>query len=441
MNLNYFNIQTKISSNEKYLLKGIDKSFDKVNLFDLLKKKIKIKNENITIQKKKFKISKNNKFYIVAFGKMGDAMINSACKIFKSVENVRYFLISNKINKNSSKNFISYKSQHPIPGKLSIIATKRLINFLKIIEKNSILIFLISGGGSSLLTYPIKGITLKKKIKLTKKLFSLNTEPKYLNYFRIALSRVKNGGLLKYVKTNNIFNFMVSDENEDKIELLSSGPTVNKSLKLKNRILSFFKKNKEAIKLIGKKKYLNIYNNLNSRNFNKKTNNSIILNNYDFIKILKKEIKKYQKVNIYTPKIFLFGDYEKNIKKIIKILEFVDSKKKKCICIFGCQIETPMEAKSEQKLGGRLQHLTADLLSRNDFKNVKIVSIATDGQDYDPDVFGTIVKFSKKIDKKIIDQYIKNKITKKFHMQNKSLIISKKNTNLNLKDILIVYNY
>ena len=59
-----------------------------------------------------------------------------------------------------------------------------------------------------------------------------------------------------------------------------------------------------------------------------------------------------------------------------------------------------MEAKSEKKLGGRLQHITAELLIRSNFKNVKIVSIATDGQDYNSNVFGTLIDFSKKYNKK-----------------------------------------
>jgi len=441
MTFKYLKFQKNPLPNEKKLLESIDLSFDKVKLYGLLKKKIKIKKSEIIISKQIFQISKNRKIYVVAFGKMANRMIACAYKLFYNIKNVKYFLISNKIEKSISKKIISYRSQHPVPGKLALKATKKLVEFLKKTEKNSILIFLVSGGGSSMLAYPIRGVSINEKIRLTKKLFSLNTEPKYLNYFRMALSRVKNGGLLRDIKTNHIFNFFVSDENEDKIEILSSGPTVNRQAQLRKKILNFLSKNKYARKLIGKKNYFEINKNLNFNKTNKRTYNSILLKNFDFIKILKKEIQTKQKVDILVSKKFYFGDYEKNLKKIEKILNFVDEKKKKIIYIFGCQIETPMEAKSEKKLGGRLQHITAELLIRSNFKNVKIVSIATDGQDYNSNVFGTLIDFSKKYNKKKISSYIKKKNTKNFHIKNKSLITSKKNINLNLKDIVIIYNF
>ncbi len=436
----YFKIQKKVNLREKKLLESIDRSFTRVDMFNLLKKEIKIKNKEIIISKKKIKFLNNKQIYVVAFGKMADTMINSSYRIFAKTRNVSFFSISNKLEKKFPKNIIRYKSLHPLPGKLSLIVTRKLIEFLKKIERNSIIIFLISGGGSSMLANPINGVSLNKKIRLTKKLFTLNTEPKYLNYYRIALSKIKNGGLLQYIKANNIFNFFISDENEDKIEILSSGPTVNKRQKIKKKIFNFFNQNQNAQKLIGKKNFVEIEKNLNL-NINKKTHNNILLKNHDFIRILKREIKNKQKVDVIASKNFLFGSYDKNFNKIEKILNFVDRKKKNFVYIIGCQIETPMNAKSINKVGGRLQHITADLVSRNSFKNVKMVAIATDGQDYDSNIYGTIIDFSKKYNKDEINKYIKKKLTKNFHLKNKSLIIKKQNSNLNLKDIIIIYNF
>ena len=440
MTFKYFKIQKKVNLKEKKLLESIDHSFKRVDMFNLLKKEIKIKNKEIIISKKKIKFLNNKQIYVVAFGKMADTMIMSSYKIFAKTRNVSFFSISNKLEKKFPKNIIRYKSQHPLPGKLSLIATKKLVEFLKKIERDSIIIFLVSGGGSSMLANPINGVSINKKIRLTKKLFSLNTEPKYLNYCRIALSRIKNGGLLQYLKTDNIFNFFVSDENEDKIEILSSGPTVNKRQKFKKQIFNFFNQNQNVKKLIGKKHFVEIEKNLNL-NISKKTHNKILLKNHDFIRVLKREIKNKQKVDVIASKKFLFGSYDINLNNIEKILYFVNRKKKNFVYIIGCQIETPMNAKSVNNMGGRLQHITADLVLRNSFKNIKMIAIATDGQDYDLNIFGTIIDFGKKYNKDEISKYIKKKITKKFHLKNKSLITKKQNSNLNLKDVIIIYNF
>ena len=442
MEFKYFDFKTK-NFNDLLLLKSVDHSFDKVNIFDLLKKNIKIKKSEITIIKKKIKLFKK-KIYVVAFGKMASTMTENASMIFDKVGNVNYFQISNvldyRILKNI-KNIKSYKSQHPVPGKQSVKATKKLIQHLKKIEKNSIIIFLVSGGGSSMISYPIKGFSLEKKIKLTKYLFSLNTEPKYLNYFRMSISRVKNGGLLKYIKTNEIFNFFISDENEDKISILSSGPTVNRQLKIKNLFLDYLKNNKNIREFLNKNDLNKIIANLNTKIIAKNIKNLILFKNFDFIKIIKKELKRNIDAEIFVSKTFLFGDYKKNLKKIEKIAKIVETKKKKFIYIFGAQIETPKKMMSPKKLGGRLQHITTDLLKRKIIKNVKILTIATDSQDYDPKVFGTLVDCSKKINTNKLNFYLKNFKTRNFHVKNKSIIFSKKFSNLNVKDIFIIYNF
>ena len=56
---------------------------------------------------------------------------------------------------------------HPIPNKQSIHATKKIINFLKKRGRKDYIIFLISGGSSSLVSLP-DGITLEDKKIVTK---------------------------------------------------------------------------------------------------------------------------------------------------------------------------------------------------------------------------------------------------------------------------------
>ena len=58
MTFKYFKIQKKVNLKEKKLLESIDHSFKRVDMFNLLKKEIKIKNKEIIISKKKNKIFK-----------------------------------------------------------------------------------------------------------------------------------------------------------------------------------------------------------------------------------------------------------------------------------------------------------------------------------------------------------------------------------------------
>lgn len=114
-----------------------------------------------------------------------------------------------------------------LPDNESMKAAIKIKNFVKNLSKNDVLFCLITGGGSSLLSLPIKPITLDEKTQLIKKLSLSGATINELNVIRTEISQVKGGKLLKMARNaHQVISLIISDIIDDPLELIASGPTI-----------------------------------------------------------------------------------------------------------------------------------------------------------------------------------------------------------------------
>jgi len=127
-----------------------------------------ITSKQIKFDKKTIKLKNYDSIYLVALGKAADSMAKTVSSIIKIKKG---FIVIPKgvtpIIKNPK--FQIFKAGHPLPDKNSVHAAKQILKFLSHRNKTELVIFLVSGGTSSLLALPSE-ITLNEKIKVTKKL-------------------------------------------------------------------------------------------------------------------------------------------------------------------------------------------------------------------------------------------------------------------------------
>jgi hydroxypyruvate reductase len=115
---------------------------------------------------------------------------------------------------------------HPVPDEAGFHGTEEIIQLLKKTEKNDLVLFLISGGGSALLPYPAEGLTLEEKQEVTKYLLEVGACIHEINAVRKHLSRVKGGRLAKLAHPSTLISLMLSDVIGDDLDTIASGPTV-----------------------------------------------------------------------------------------------------------------------------------------------------------------------------------------------------------------------
>ena len=145
----------------------------------------------IKIDGKIFNIEKYSNIYTIAFGKAGDSMTRAINAII-SVKSGIIVIPKGAKAKIKSKKFQIFNSSHPKPDKTSVKAAKEVMKFVNNKKSNELIIFLVSGGGSSLLAMPDE-ITLSDKVHVTDLLLKSGATIQEFNCVRKHLSKIKGG--------------------------------------------------------------------------------------------------------------------------------------------------------------------------------------------------------------------------------------------------------
>ena len=85
------------------------------------------------------------------------------------------------------------EASHPIPDKSNLEATQKMMDQLDHLKEGSLLLALISGGGSSLLSLPVEGVTIEDIRKVTEDLLKSGTSIDHINAVRKHVSQVNFG--------------------------------------------------------------------------------------------------------------------------------------------------------------------------------------------------------------------------------------------------------
>ena len=115
---------------------------------------------------------------------------------------------------------------HPIPDAGSLAAAERALALAGTLTSDDLLIALISGGGSALMTKPAPGLGLAEKLAVTSALLKSGANIAELNCVRKHLSGVKGGRLAAAANGARIHTLVLSDVPGDDPAIVASGPTV-----------------------------------------------------------------------------------------------------------------------------------------------------------------------------------------------------------------------
>jgi hydroxypyruvate reductase len=118
------------------------------------------------------------------------------------------------------------ESSHPVPDEAGVAAAERIMEFPLGLTKDDLVLCLISGGGSSLLTLPAEGMTLADKQRVNQALLDSGAGIAEMNCVRKHLSRIKGGRLAAACAPARVLTLLISDVPGDEASVIASGPTV-----------------------------------------------------------------------------------------------------------------------------------------------------------------------------------------------------------------------
>lgn len=118
------------------------------------------------------------------------------------------------------------ESSHPMPDAEGEIAARRVLKLVKGLTSDDLVICLISGGASSILTLPAPGLTLADKQQVNHALLRSGASIHEMNCVRKHLSAIKGGRLAIACQPARVLTLAISDVAGDRPTVIGSGPTV-----------------------------------------------------------------------------------------------------------------------------------------------------------------------------------------------------------------------
>jgi hydroxypyruvate reductase len=118
------------------------------------------------------------------------------------------------------------EASHPVPDAAGLAAAERILALTQGLTADDLVLCLISGGGSALLTLPADGLTLEDKQRINKDLLNSGAGIGEMNCVRKHLSRIKGGRLAAACAPAQVVTLTISDVPGDDPSVIASGPTV-----------------------------------------------------------------------------------------------------------------------------------------------------------------------------------------------------------------------
>ncbi len=118
------------------------------------------------------------------------------------------------------------EAAHPVPDEAGMKAAGRIMNLMQGLTKDDLVVALISGGGSSLLSLPADGISAEDKRAVNRALLKSGAPIQDMNIVRKHLSNIKGGRLAAASYPARVETLVISDVPGDDLAAVASGPTV-----------------------------------------------------------------------------------------------------------------------------------------------------------------------------------------------------------------------
>jgi hydroxypyruvate reductase len=163
---------------------------------------------------------------VISIGKAGHTMVEALAQ--QMGESALEGIVASSVEPASQvRGFRYFCGGHPTPNAESIHAAKAILKLLDAQTAASLVIFLISGGGSSIIEKPIDDeISLDDLISSYRALVHSGAPIAEINAIRKHISAVKGGRLAPAAFPAQQVSLLVSDVPDDRLDALASGPTM-----------------------------------------------------------------------------------------------------------------------------------------------------------------------------------------------------------------------
>jgi len=361
---------------KKDALEILEVGYESILTEKIFLSKISLQENFLFISDKKFDLNNYKKIFVIAIGKCAISSATALEKILgdKITEGIVF-----DVEKSNFKKMISEKGTHPLQSEKNVYITENIIELLKKATKKDLILTVISGGGSALLSAPFKTDYDNQRLFISE-LMRKGATITEINTVRKHISDIKGGQFAQLAYPSTVVSLILSDVPGSDLSVIASGPTV-----MDQTTIADAKDIIEKYELkISSERFLGGFKETPKKDkFFKKVTNILLVSNLVALEEMKKKAESLG-YNTYIESEKLEGEARVLGKKLIS-KEYLPS---------SCHLwggETTVRVFGNDGIGGRNQEFVLGALPFIE-ENMIIIGAASDGWD-NSDMAGAIGDF------------------------------------------------
>ena len=211
----------------KQVAEILNTAIQAVDPYQAVMRHIYLVGNQLHLGKNTYNLRKNRRLYLVGAGKAGYPMAQAV------VDRLGNWIVDGLVivkeghgGPDTVGQVRIVEAGHPIPDQRGLDATHAMLLMLEQAQPDDLVLVVLSGGGSALLTSPVPGVSLTDYQHLTTQLLASGANIGEINRVRRQLDAVKGGGLARAAAPAPVTALILSDVVGDPLEMIASGPTV-----------------------------------------------------------------------------------------------------------------------------------------------------------------------------------------------------------------------
>jgi hydroxypyruvate reductase len=193
-----------------------------------VKRAIHLENDYLAVAGVQYHLQAHQKVVLIGAGKASAGMARGVYEVLGDSLTVGAVILKHfpEDQKDFFPRVTLLLGSHPVPDAHSVQATEQMLAVLNGLEEDDLVLCVISGGGSALMTRPSAGVTLESIQALTRSLLACGANISEMNTIRKHLDLVKGGGLARAAYPARLVTLILSDVIDSPLDVIASGPTV-----------------------------------------------------------------------------------------------------------------------------------------------------------------------------------------------------------------------
>ncbi len=190
-----------------------------------IRRVIRRERDTLWIDGSAYDLRRYRRIIVIGGGKAGAPMAAALEELLG--ERIAAGVINVKYGYTTSTRLIRLREAgHPVPDAAGVEGAQEMVNLLRGMTADALVLCLISGGGSALMTLPVAGVSLDDMQTLTGLLLRSGAPIQDINAVRKHLSQIKGGQLARLAYPAAVVALILSDVVGSPLDVIASGPTV-----------------------------------------------------------------------------------------------------------------------------------------------------------------------------------------------------------------------